>query len=433
MIEKRYRFMLKKSLHIPLLSVFMMFLLFITACIPNISTPSAVSDLLTDSSSSSQNISSIFATESVSSSSLPQEISSRFSINELNGFTDDNSYMQLLVLDDNNLIISYRIGGLVTSTLGFSHDIYRYNISENSLTKLYSEKFDADQSYKSSEMTLTKAPDGKFALCFFGHYYIFSGDTMMKTGSVNAPGKIVKDMVMSPDLSCYVYRARNQGTISGYGKYYVADTETGEKRFDDYFWAYDVVFSPDGSKIAFAYYNDDRTNTYLGILDPVTGHQSKIKLNADQKYDYYFFGFTWSEDSQSVRYFNRISQTDKYMISTNFGVEVNRVNFSDGSIKTDYTFNPDEDFYNGDIDFNFFGDEAYVTRIPTEVIQNVELYHITQSGTDLIFKYPCGKQYQYNYSAVQAPPNGGYVMLCSIYDSVTDGTVNQSYQIIVYK
>ena len=349
--------------------------------------------------------------------------------------------MQILVLDDDNLIISYRIGN-PDITLGFSHDIYRYNISEKIITKLNTDSFEHENldiskyqgiviGIRHSKMQLTKASDGKFALCFSGRYYIFSGDTLIKTGSVYAPGKIVETMVMSPDLSCYAYRAKNPGTISRYGKYYVADTETGEKRFEDYFWAYDVVFSPDGSKISFKRYDED--NTYLGIIDPVTGYWDEIKLNADQAYGYSFFGFTWSEGGQSMRYFNRISQTDEYLISEIFGVEVNRVNLSDGSITTDYTFDPDEDFYNGDIDFNFFGDDVYVTRIPTEVNQNVELYRVTQSGAELIFKYPCGKQYQYNYSAVQALPNGGYVMLCSVYDSITDGTENQSYQIIIYQ
>lgn len=337
--------------------------------------------------------------------------------------------MQILVLDDDNLIISYRVGGLDTSTLGFSHEIYRYSISENTTTKLYAERF-ADQSYKYSDITLTKAANGKYALCFSGRYYIFSGDTLEKTGSIEIPGKIVKDIVMSPDLSCYAYRAKNPGTMSDYGKYYIADTETGEKRFDDYFWAYDVVFSPDGKKISFKRYDED--NTYLGIIDPVTGYWDEIKLNPDQEYDYSFFGFTWIGNN-TLRYFNKITQSDEYRITTNFGVEINRVNLSDGSITTDYTFNSDEDFYNAEINYEVFDGDLYITRTPIEANRHIELYRVTQSGAELIFKYPCGKQYQYNYSAVQALPGCGYVMLCSIYDSVTDGTENQSYQIIVYK
>jgi len=338
--------------------------------------------------------------------------------------------MQILVLDDDNLIISYRVGGLDTSTLGFSHEIYRYSISENTTTKLYAERF-ADQSYKYSDITLTKATDGRYALCFLGRFYIFSGDTLMKTGSVDIPGKIVVTMVMSPDLSCYAYRAKNPGTISGYGKYYVADTATGEKRFDDYFWAYDVVFSPDGSKIAFACFNDDRSNTYLGILDPVTGYWNKIKLNPDQEYDYSFFGFTWLGNN-TVRCFNKITQSDEYRITTEFGVEINRVNLSDGSITTDFKFYPEsENFYNAEIYYEVFSGDLYVTRIRTD--ENIQFYRVIQSGAELVFKYPYGDYLRNRYDDIQALPGGRYVMLCSLSDQVTGGTVNQNYQIIVYK
>ncbi len=281
-----------KSTQLHFLLILTIFMFFITACTPAVSPQNDMSE---------------FSTASIESapSSLQPEIS-KFSVDELNGFTDDNSRMQILVLDDENLIISYRLGNPADITLGFSHEIYRYNISEKTTTKLYADHFgkegfihDVDDYYSpdveyhglmNNKMRLTKAADGKFALCFSGRYYIFSGDTLVKTGSVDAPGEIVETMVMSPDLSCYAYRAKNPGTISGYGKYYVTDTETGKKRFEDYFRASDVVFSPDGKKISFKKYGDDNKNTYLGVIDPVTGYWDEINSTPIRNMIIYFLG-----------------------------------------------------------------------------------------------------------------------------------------------